>query len=41
MMIIEFMELIFSAKTKLSDKLNLQLAGRYDKYPEVGESSSS
>ena len=29
----------FSAKTKLSDKLNLQLAGRYDKYPEVGESS--
>ena len=29
----------FSAKTKLSDKLNFQLAGRYDKYPEVGESS--
>ena len=29
----------FSAKTKLSDKLNLQLAGRYDRYPEVGESS--
>ena len=29
----------FSAKTKLSEKFNLQLAGRYDKYPQVGESS--
>jgi iron complex outermembrane receptor protein len=29
----------FSTKTKLSDKLNLQLAGRYDKYPQIGESS--
>ncbi len=29
----------FSTKTKLSDKFNLQLAGRYDRYPEVGESS--
>ncbi|MDB9853383.1 TonB-dependent receptor, partial [Flavobacteriaceae bacterium] len=29
----------FSTKTKLSDKVNLQLAGRYDKYPQIGESS--
>ena len=29
----------FSTKTKLSEKFNLQLAGRYDKYPQVGESS--
>jgi iron complex outermembrane receptor protein len=29
----------FSTKTKLSDKVSLQLAGRYDKYPQIGESS--
>ncbi len=29
----------FSTKTKLSEKFNLQLAGRYDKYPQIGESS--
>ncbi|MDA8587860.1 TonB-dependent receptor, partial [Flavobacteriaceae bacterium] len=29
----------FSTKTKLSDKVSLQFAGRYDKYPQIGESS--
>mgnify|MGYP003302999945 CR=1 FL=1 len=31
----------FSTKTDISDKLNLQLAGRYDKYPAMGENSFS
>lgn len=31
----------FSTKTDISDKLNLQLAGRYDKYPAIGENSFS
>ena len=31
----------FSTKTDLSDKLNLQLAGRYDKFPAIGENSFS
>jgi len=31
----------FSTKTDLSDKLNLQLAGRHDHYPAIGENSFS
>ena len=31
----------FSTKTDISEKLNLQLAGRYDKYPAIGETSFS
>ena len=31
----------FSTKTDLSKKLNLQLAGRYDKFPTIGEASFS
>ncbi len=31
----------FSTKTDITDKLNLQLAGRYDKFPAIGENSFS
>ena len=31
----------FSTKTDILEKLNLQLAGRYDKYPAIGENSFS
>ena len=39
MIITMFMELIFLLKLNFQIKFNLQFAGRYDKYPQVGESS--